>query len=42
MAAALRVMLRRWRAIRLEGEPEFLPDSGNTSPLTLPLSVDPA
>lgn len=42
MAAALRVMLKRWRAIHLVGEPEFLPDSGNTSPLRLRLSVDPA
>lgn len=42
MAAALRVMLKRWRAIHLLGEPEFLPDSGNTSPARLRLAVEPA
>ena len=40
MAAALGVMVRRWRLIHLNGTPEFLPDSGNTSPLKLPLRVD--
>ena len=37
MAAALRVWLRRWKSIELAGEPEFLPDSGNTSPLKMPV-----
>lgn len=39
MAAALDTMVRRWRSIHLAGTPEFLPDSGNTSPLKLPLRV---
>ena len=42
MAAAIKVMARRWRMIHLNGTPEFLPDSGNTSPLKLPLRIDPA
>ena len=42
MAAALEVMLRRWREIRLAGTPDFLPDSGNTSPRALPLRITPA
>ncbi len=42
MAAALHVMLSRWRVIHLAGEVRFLPDSGNTSPLALPLRIDPA
>ena len=42
MAAALRVMLRRWQSIHLDGTSEFLPDSGNTSPVTLPLRVEAA
>lgn len=37
MAAALEVWLRRWSAIELAGEPTFLPDSGNTSPLAMPV-----
>ena len=35
MAAALEEMLRHWKAIEIIGDPEFLPDSGNTSPLSL-------
>ncbi len=35
MAAALAVWLRHWERIDLVGTPEFLPDSGNTSPVTL-------
>ncbi|WP_170476509.1 cytochrome P450 [Ruegeria arenilitoris] len=35
MTAALNVWLRRWEAIELAEEPVFLPDSGNTSPLTM-------
>ena len=34
MAAALRVWLRLWSRIELAGTPDFLPDSGNTSPVT--------
>ena len=37
MAAALNVWLRRWESIELVGEPVFSPDSGNTSPLQLPV-----
>ena len=37
MAAALNVWLDRWRRIELAGTPSFLPDSGNTSPLSLPV-----
>ncbi|WP_425046232.1 cytochrome P450 [Primorskyibacter sp. S87] len=40
MAAALTVMLRRWQHFSWSGSPEFLPDSGNTSPVRLPLSVE--
>jgi cytochrome P450 len=42
MTAALRVMLRRWQRIHLAGEAQFLPDSGNTSPLALPLRIEAA
>ena len=37
MAAALNVWLGRWASIELAGDPTFSPDSGNTSPLTLPV-----
>ncbi|MEM7320886.1 MAG: cytochrome P450 [Pseudomonadota bacterium] len=40
MTAALSVLLRRWRSINLVGTPEFLPDSGNTSPRTLRIAPD--
>ena len=35
MAAALLELLVRWQGITLVGQPEFLPDSGNTSPARL-------
>jgi cytochrome P450 len=35
MAAALSVLLKNWRSVALVGTPEFLPDSGNTSPRSL-------
>ncbi|MGI9395233.1 MAG: cytochrome P450, partial [Boseongicola sp.] len=38
MARALEVLLKNWREIRLSGTPEYLPDSGNTSPLAMPLA----
>lgn len=38
MAAALRVLLANWKAIRPAGRPEYLPDTGNTSPARLPLA----
>ena len=38
ISAALRVMLREWREIRVVGTPEFLPDSGNTSPRRLEIA----
>lgn len=39
MACALRVLLRSWRRIELDGAPDMLPDSGNTAPLRLPLRI---
>lgn len=38
MAAALGVLLENWREIRLAGKPDFMPDSGNTSPTRLPVA----
>ena len=38
MARALEVLLRNWVEIKLAGPPEYLPDSGNTSPLAMPLA----
>ena len=40
MAAALSVLLDRWNAIDLVEEPQFLPDSGNTSPKSLRFRPD--
>ena len=37
MAAALRVLAIRWAEINWNGVPEWLPDSGNTSPVCLPI-----
>lgn len=39
MACALRCLLREWRRIELADTPQFLPDSGNTAPVHLPLRV---
>ena len=39
MAAALRVLLRRVRRFEWDGAPDYLPDSGNTSPRRLPVRV---
>ncbi len=38
MARALEVLLLCWREVRLAGTPEYLPDSGNTSPRAMPLA----
>ena len=38
MACALREMLARWEGIDLAGDPDYLPDSGNTSPRSLPIA----
>ncbi|NNE79921.1 MAG: cytochrome P450 [Silicimonas sp.] len=35
MAAALAELLARWRSIEIVGQPEFLPETGNTSPSRL-------
>lgn len=40
MAAALRAMLTRWSGVSIVGTPEFLPDSGNTSPARLIVRPD--
>lgn len=39
MACALRVLLRSWQRIDLDGPPDLLPDSGNTAPVRLPLRI---
>lgn len=39
MACALRVMLRKVSRIELAGTPHYLPDSGNTSPRTMPVRL---
>ncbi|MGI9393784.1 MAG: cytochrome P450 [Boseongicola sp.] len=38
MARALEVLLKNWIEIRLAGAPDYLPDSGNTSPRAMPLA----
>lgn len=42
MAAALRVLVKKFRNVEFTGTPEWLPDSGNTSPKTLPLRFESA
>ncbi|PWE33981.1 cytochrome P450 [Maritimibacter sp. 55A14] len=42
MAAALGVLSETFAGIGWAGEPEFLPDSGNTAPRCLPLALRPA
>lgn len=37
MAAALTVMLRNWSALSWAGRPDYLPETGNTSPVHLPI-----
>jgi cytochrome P450 len=41
LTEALRVLPRRMRNPRLDGEAIWLPDSGNTGPVTLPIAFDP-
>jgi cytochrome P450 len=40
MAEALPVLARRLRNPRLDGEPRYLPPSGNTGPIELPIAFD--
>ena len=40
MTEALKVLSRRMRNPRLDGEPVWLPDSGNTGPAKLPIAFD--
>jgi cytochrome P450 len=40
MTEALKVLARRIRNPRLDGKPTWLPDSGNTGPVTLPIAFD--
>jgi cytochrome P450 len=40
MAAALRVLLAQWTRVKVVGSPRFLPDSGNTSPVSLRIAPD--
>jgi hypothetical protein len=41
MAAALTVLARRLRGLRAAGEAAWLPDSGNTGPVRLPIAFTP-
>ncbi len=40
MSEALALLARRLPNPRFDGTPEFLPDSGNTGPITLPIAFD--
>jgi cytochrome P450 len=40
MTEALALMARRMPNLRFDGTPEFLPDSGNTGPISLPIAFD--
>jgi cytochrome P450 len=42
MTEALKVLAKRIRNPRYDGEPTWLPDSGNTGPIKLPIAFDPA
>jgi len=42
MSEALPLLARRLTNPRLDGEPSWLPDSGNTGPVTLPIAFIPA
>lgn len=42
MAVALPLLARRLRDVRIDGVEEWMPDSGNTGPVRLPLSFTPA
>lgn len=41
MAVAYRILSQRLKDIRLDGDPEYLPDSGNTGPIRLPIAFSP-
>jgi cytochrome P450 len=41
MTEALKVLAQRMRNLRYDGEPTWLPDSGNTGPAKLPIAFDP-
>jgi cytochrome P450 len=41
MTEALKVLAKRIRNPRYDGEPTWLPDSGNTGPIKLPIAFDP-
>ena len=41
MTEALRILAQRIRNPRYASEPQWLPDSGNTGPVTLPIAFDP-
>ena len=41
MTEALRILAQRVRNPRYASDPEWLPDSGNTGPVTLPIAFDP-
>jgi cytochrome P450 len=41
LTEALKVLPRRMVNPRLDGEPIWLPDSGNTGPVSLPIAFDP-
>lgn len=41
MTEALKLLARRIRNPRYDGEPTWLPDSGNTGPVTMPIAFDP-
>ncbi len=42
MTEAFKLLSRRLPGIRYDGEPAFLPNSGNTGPITLPIAFDHA
>ena len=42
IACALRALSERIKQVHFDGEAEWMPDSGNTSPIHLPLRFDPA
>ncbi|MFG1392392.1 cytochrome P450 [Xanthobacter agilis] len=41
MTEALAILARRLKNMRLGGEPKWLPDSGNTGAISLPIAFDP-
>ena len=41
MREALKTLSARMPNLRLHGAPQYLPDSGNTGPIVLPLAFDP-